>query len=81
MSRSYFHVHRVFHVDTRQGNHGGWYFEVRDGLPHGPYGSRMLAEIALEGYLDDMKSNIHTRDEQGHEAAIARRKRYEVTGL
>lgn len=64
MSCSYFHVNRVFHVDAPQDNCGGWYFEVRDGTPHGPYASRALAEMALEGYLSDPGQTPHAR--RGH---------------
>lgn len=50
MSRTRFHGNRAFHVDEPQGNHGGWYVEIRDGVPRGPFAMRELAERALAEY-------------------------------
>lgn len=67
MTRSYFHVNRVFHVDTPQDNRGGWYFEVRDGPPHGPYAFQVLAEMALAAYLGGRApGNLEGRGSEQH---------------
>ena len=76
MTRSYFHVNRVFHVDTPKDNRAGWYFEVRDGPPHGPYAFRVLAEMALAGYLGNPGRTRDVRREPPMNAtADARRQR------
>ncbi len=51
MSRARFRDDRVFHVDDPWGEVAGWYFEVREGQPCGPFASRRLAESALTDYL------------------------------
>lgn len=51
MSRADFRNHRVFYVGDPIGQTDGWYFEVRDGDPRGPYATRSMAEQALADYL------------------------------
>lgn len=52
MKQSYLRVNRMFHLDNPQTGYRGWYFEVRDDSPRGPYASLKLADIALEMYLN-----------------------------
>ena len=62
MSRSRFRDQRVFHIDDPAGEAAGWYFEVREGSPHGPYLTRRLAEQALADFLDGPDAFSHPRD-------------------
>ncbi|MFZ5619704.1 MAG: DUF6316 family protein [Pseudomonadota bacterium] len=62
MSRSRFRDQRVFHVDIPGGEAGGWYFEVREGSPRGPYATRRLAELALADYLGGGGPLSHPQD-------------------
>jgi len=61
MSRSHFQVDRIFHVDAPQSNRSGWYFEVRGGSSCGPYATRVLAGMALAGYLRDPEQMRRSR--------------------
>lgn len=54
MKQSYLRVNRMFHLDNPHTGYRGWYFEVRDGSPRGPYASLKLADIALEMYLNSV---------------------------
>lgn len=62
MSRAQFRDQRVFHVDSPAGGAGGWYFEVREGLPRGPYATRSLAEEALADYLEELNASSRSRE-------------------
>lgn len=62
MSQARFRDQRVFHVDDTAGEADGWYFEVREGLPHGPYATRSLAEEALADYLEELNISSRPRD-------------------
>lgn len=64
MSRSRFRDQRVFHVDDPAGDAGGWYFEVRDGPPQGPYLTRDLAEHALTEYTGEVSEAQEDEAEQ-----------------
>ena len=69
MSRSRFRDQRVFHVDDPEGQADGWYFEVREGLAHGPYLTRRLAEQALADFLDGRGTSARPGDEDAEEGA------------
>lgn len=63
MNRSRFRDQRVFHVDDPAGEAGGWYFEVREGPPHGPYLTRQLAAAALADYLNERERSSRREDD------------------
>jgi len=63
MSQSRFRDQRVFHVDDPAGAAAGWYFEVREGPPHGPYRTRELADAALADYLDGRERSARREDD------------------
>lgn len=65
MTRSYFHTNRLFHMDSPQGGGRGWYFEVREGTPRGPYATRELAGMALGAYVGRLQGTRRTLDTQG----------------
>lgn len=46
---------RMFHVDDPRGSAGGWYFEIRESAPRGPFASPVLATISLTDYLCRMR--------------------------
>lgn len=64
MNRARFRDGRVFHVDEPHGEAGGWYFEVRDGPPQGPYLTRDLAEHALTEYTGEVSEAQEDEAEQ-----------------
>ncbi|MCG2599680.1 MAG: DUF6316 family protein [Achromobacter sp.] len=63
MSRSRFRDQRVFHIYDPAGEAAGWYFEVREGPPHGPYRTRELAVAALADYLNEHKQSSRREDD------------------
>ncbi len=65
MSRLCFRDQRVFYVDDPGGEAGGWYFDVRKALPHGPYATQSLAEQALADFLDGHEASSRLRGEVG----------------
>lgn len=71
MNRARFRDHRVFHVEDPAGQAGGWYFEVREGPPHGPFVTRILAEQALMDYLDGAQEADHPRVDEGRDGSDA----------
>lgn len=66
MGKTYLRVNRMFHVDNPQTGYRGWYFEVRDDQPQGPYPSLKLAGIALQSYLNGLAKIQHS----GHSRAM-----------
>lgn len=60
MNREYRRVNRMFHLDPPNTDSRGWYFEIRDGLPRGPYRSLALAGMALEAYLSRLENTQHS---------------------
>jgi hypothetical protein len=62
MNRSIYRGGRVFHVDDPRGDRGGWYFEVRDADPRGPFATRRLAEVALAESLSRMPDRPRSQD-------------------
>ena len=75
MTQSYFHTDRIFHIDSPQGNHRGWYFETRDDMPHGPYMTVTLAEIALATYLGGFANAQKYPGREGDAEAYLRARR------
>ncbi len=71
MTRSRFRDQRVFHVDDPAGQAGGWYFEVRDGPPRGPYATQGLAGRALADFLEGREASPRPRDGDGTEGTDA----------
>lgn len=67
MKRAYFHSNRFFYADSPQGGGRGWYFEVREGAPRGPYASRELAGMALGAYVGRMRDARRASDNQPFE--------------
>lgn len=63
MNRTRYRGSRVFHVDEPRGSRGGWYVEVRDGAPRGPYATRGLAERALAEYTGGSPESSPARRE------------------
>lgn len=51
MARPRFCEQRIFHVDDPNGKAAGWYIEVRDDYPQGPFLSRRMAEVMLVHYI------------------------------
>jgi hypothetical protein len=62
MNHKYIRVNRMFHLDKPQTGNRGWYFEVRDGLPRGPYASLALASMALRTYLYGLEKSQPDRE-------------------
>ena len=62
MSQSYLRTSRMFHLDNPQTGNRGWYFEVRDGQPRGPYVSLALASMALRTYLYGLEKSSPDRE-------------------
>lgn len=62
MNRSIYRDDRMFHVDASNGDHGGWYFEVRGADPRGPFTSRRFAELALAEYLSHIPDTPRSQD-------------------
>ena len=63
MNRSRFRDQRVFHIDDPAGEAAGWYFEVREGPPPGPYLTRQLAAAALADYLNERERSSRREDD------------------
>ena len=62
MNHKYIRVNRMFHLDKPQTGNRGWYFEVRDGQPRGPYVSLALASMALRTYLYGLEKSQPDRE-------------------
>lgn len=71
VSQTKFRDHRLFHVDDPNGKAAGWYFEVRNGSPQGPFATRRFAEIVLAHYIDAARKIHPSRSTSGEYSVTA----------
>lgn len=71
MKQTYLRSNRMFYLDNLQTGMRGWYFEVRDDQPRGPYVSLALASMALRVYLSVLEQSQPWR-ERAVEARVER---------